>query len=233
LSRVSFDPARLRGLDFVLAALFAVLTLWVSQEGLLLLDFQEEVLSAAHPISLLALLLSLLPPVVYLAWRGGRVPFELPQKKMAWVLKQYLFFLPVFGLVSVLNLVILRFFELSPFQEIIYGFAGVQSALLPFTLIFVLFFIPFFEEILFRGYLFGWLASRPDYGPKRAIVFSALVFALAHEPQAWLLMALFGALLGWVRWQSGSLRGVIMLHVLHNSLAAITTYGYIWMVNQS
>jgi len=227
----AFNPARLRGFDFVIAALIVVgVTRFLF--GLIQAEAGSE-LNPAHPTVLSVMAAAMLFAVFYFVYRGGVLALEPTKKTTAWVFKQYLLFLPVLGLVALLNLSILRFFDLGLFQEIVVGIATLESESLPTSLLYLIVVLPLLEEILFRGYLFGWLSSRADYGPKRAMVFSALVFALAHEPQSMLLMALFGALLGWVRWQTGSLRGVFFLHILHNSLAAVTTYGYIWMVNQA
>jgi len=78
------------------------------------------------------------------------------------------------------------------------------------------------EECFFRGYLFNGL--RDHFKPLGTILITAAAFGLFHvvlaggaAPERLLPSTLMGGLLGWVRWQSGSLLPSIVLHVVHNS----------------
>lgn len=78
------------------------------------------------------------------------------------------------------------------------------------------------EECFFRGYLFNGV--RKHFGELGTITFTAIAFGLFHvvlaggaAPERLIPSTLMGALLGWVRWQSGSLFPSVLLHVVHNS----------------
>lgn len=74
---------------------------------------------------------------------------------------------------------------------------------------------PLFEELVFRGLLFGTL--RGSLGPAGAVLFSALAFALVHgDPQALLVLAALGALFAWLYQRTGSLWPAVIAHGLWN-----------------
>ena len=73
---------------------------------------------------------------------------------------------------------------------------------------------PICEELFFRGYLMGVFTR---YGRGRAIVFSALLFSLAHGvDMAFLPRALIGALLGAMTMRTGSLFAAMLVHGCYN-----------------
>jgi len=75
---------------------------------------------------------------------------------------------------------------------------------------------PFFEEILFRGFLLPSLASFMSL--KWAIAISGFSFALVHLNLADLLpLTVLGMFLGWTYWRSHNLLAPILLHSLWNS----------------
>ena len=73
------------------------------------------------------------------------------------------------------------------------------------------------EELAFRGFI---LSGFRHMGHKwRAIIYSALLFGLAHGIlQQSLIACLLGVVLGWLAVQSGSILPSIMFHVVHNTL---------------
>jgi len=79
---------------------------------------------------------------------------------------------------------------------------------------------PFFEELLFRGFLFGLF--RRMLGAWPAILLAAVPFALLHGPQyqwSWKhLVSLFlaGAVFGFARYKTGSTAGSALLHAGYN-----------------
>src|SRR5665811_1564385 len=87
-------------------------------------------------------------------------------------------------------------------------------------------FTPIGEEILFRGFLFrGWLRSPRDVWP--VIVVTSLLWALIHVQYDWYTIGqifVFGLLLGWMRWATGSTLLTILLHALINSEGMIETF---------
>ena len=77
---------------------------------------------------------------------------------------------------------------------------------------------PVTEELIFRGlFLHGFLRR---YSARKAIVASALLFALAHgNPWQFPVALCMGLLLGWCRMRTGSLIPGMVGHVANNALA--------------
>jgi uncharacterized protein len=76
--------------------------------------------------------------------------------------------------------------------------------------------VPILEETFYRGALFRPLLR--SMGPRGAIVVTSLLFASAHETRAILPIALAGAVLGFARWQSGSVVCSMLLHMTFNAV---------------
>jgi hypothetical protein len=90
------------------------------------------------------------------------------------------------------------------------------------TLLASIVFAPVFEELIFRGLLYGTLRIRLAWPP--AALASALVFALAHGYGAagFLSVFLSGVLWAWVYERTGSLLPAILAHVVNNAAVALT-----------
>lgn len=98
--------------------------------------------------------------------------------------------------------------ELLPSQNIVMG-SGL------WLLITTVVFAPFFEELLFRGYILGTVRSR--YGIIAAWLLSSALFGAVHgEPSSVLSAALSGLVLGYYYLRYGSLVQVILLHAMNN-----------------
>lgn len=81
---------------------------------------------------------------------------------------------------------------------------------------------PFFEELLFRGWLLGGL--REHWGDGKALVVSAVLFALIHgDPFATPALFGLGMVFGWVYLRSGSLVACVMVHGMWN----LTTFSFL------
>lgn len=102
--------------------------------------------------------------------------------------------------------------ELEHRQQFFSGIAGALNACI---------FGPTIEEICFRGIvLSGLLKTRCR--PWLAILISTLLFALLHGLGANFVTAiLFGILIGWLYWRTGSIIPGIIIHITNNSLTAI------------
>ena len=102
--------------------------------------------------------------------------------------------------------------ELERRQQFFSGSAGALNACI---------FGPIMEEICFRGLVLeGLLKTRCR--PWLAILISALLFALLHGLGANFVTAmLFGILVGWLYWRTGSIIPGIIIHITNNSLTAI------------
>jgi sodium transport system permease protein len=81
---------------------------------------------------------------------------------------------------------------------------------------------PVCEELAFRGFI---LSGFRHLGHKRrAIIYSALLFGLAHGIlQQSLIASLVGVVLGYVAVQSGSILPCMVFHLCHNALAIINS----------
>ena len=93
---------------------------------------------------------------------------------------------------------------------------------------------PIVEEIGFRGLILGGLL-KTRCRPWIAILISALVFALLHGFGAHSVTAtLFGILVGWLYWRTGSIIPGIIIHVTNNALTAIDLSGQpnavLWLI---
>lgn len=76
------------------------------------------------------------------------------------------------------------------------------------------------EESLFRGFM---QVSMEAFGSvTRAVLFGALLFALAHFNPWWLIQILIlGVLLGFVSWRTNSVFPAMIIHGLNNGIALI------------
>ncbi len=81
---------------------------------------------------------------------------------------------------------------------------------------------PFFEEVIFRGFLFKVLDEMR--GPSVAVPVTAILFALLHVPQLWgswagvALIFLVGYILSLIRDRSGSLIPSLVIHTSYNAM---------------
>jgi membrane protease YdiL (CAAX protease family) len=114
---------------------------------------------------------------------------------------------------------------ITPFQLDIYTTASAGGWLLWLWLAIVVF-TPIGEEIMFRGFLFrGWLRAPRDAWA--VIVITSLLWAIIHLQYDWYVIGqifVFGLLLGWLRWASGSTILTIMLHALINAEGMFETF---------
>jgi hypothetical protein len=102
--------------------------------------------------------------------------------------------------------------ELERRQQLFSGIAGALNACV---------LGPTIEEICFRGIVLGGLL-KTRCRPWLAILISALLFALLHGLGANFVTAiLFGILVGWLYWRTGSIIPGIIIHITNNSLTAI------------
>jgi membrane protease YdiL (CAAX protease family) len=90
------------------------------------------------------------------------------------------------------------------------------------TLVVTVLLAPVFEEVIFRGLLYGSLRARLGVGP--AVVVSALVFAAAHGygTAGFASVFLSGALWAWTYERTGSLLPAIAAHVANNAAVGFT-----------
>lgn len=103
--------------------------------------------------------------------------------------------------------------------------AYASARFLPLLYLAIVIAAPLFEELLFRGFLLPGLV-RSRLGVGGGIAVASLAFAVPHlqydlYDMSWVF--LLGALLGFVRWKTGSVWLAFGLHALNNLLATLET----------
>lgn len=79
---------------------------------------------------------------------------------------------------------------------------------------------PVCEEWLFRGIILKGLLTR--YSPLKAIVWSAVIFAVIHlNPWQGIPAFIIGLILGWLYWHTRSLRYCIFVHAVNNAASFV------------
>ncbi len=96
----------------------------------------------------------------------------------------------------------------------------INAPLVPFWMVYVLFAAPLAEEVLFRGY--GLARILELGGERRALLFTAIVFALLHGH--WLKIPgtfITGLFLGWLVLRTGSLWPALVGHFATNLISCL------------
>jgi hypothetical protein len=79
---------------------------------------------------------------------------------------------------------------------------------------------PLFEELVFRGTLWGLLERALP--PPVVLLITSVIFAAYHVDPIHVILAFpVGLLIGWVRMTSGSIYPAILLHFVNNTLAIV------------
>lgn len=124
-----------------------------------------------------------------------------------------------FALVILIRLLMLGYMDEAPDNPQVRALTFDQPSLLTLLLSFLVVsaIVPLFEELLFRGLLFGWL--RLHLGTYMAAAISALAFAAAHG-MLFAIPAVFvlGVILALLYERSGSLWPAIICHGGYNAL---------------
>ena len=82
---------------------------------------------------------------------------------------------------------------------------------------------PFFEEWLFRGIILAALLRR--YEPRKAIVWSAVIFGIAHlNPWQFIAAFIIGCAMGWLFWRTRSIWIGVFMHWTNNTAGFMTGY---------
>jgi len=107
----------------------------------------------------------------------------------------------------------------TPEQDVVEMFPHSSAGLIFFVLLAVVA-APFFEEVVFRGFLFQGLAS--SWGTIPGVLASAALFSAIHA-QLTVFVPLFilGVVLAWVFYYTRSLWTSIALHAVFNSIAVL------------
>ena len=118
----------------------------------------------------------------------------------------------VFSLIDIVHLFPKESKEIHEANQHISGIAGILSFCI---------FGPIAEEICFRGILLGGLLKM-RCRPWIAILITALAFSLVHGYAVKLVgTLLFGIIVGWLYWRTGSIIPCLIIHIVNNSLVPI------------
>lgn len=164
---------------------------------------------------------NLLIVIVFLSKRYVKLSFGRIERRVIW---------PVVG-ISVLIAAAYLFVEESVgqlfFSEELQEMAEDKSMISGISgILYGCIFGPIAEEIGFRGILLGGLL-KTRCRPWLAILISAITFGLLHKfPLAFFGSIIFGIIVGWLYWCTGSIIPCIIVHVANNSFTAIDTTGW-------
>jgi membrane protease YdiL (CAAX protease family) len=181
------------------------------------------------PLLLLTVQSAVLVGTVYLvAVRRRGLPWAalgLRPARRRWYRRAIVIALLLLPLAGIINLIVQQFLSeatVNPQFQVIAPAGFSWSALLGMLLVVGLF-IPFAEELLFRGLLYGWLRRR--LGVPAAALLSALLFSGLHRI-VWLIpaLAVIGVILALVYEKSGSLWPAVIVHALFNSVGVVLVY---------
>lgn len=81
--------------------------------------------------------------------------------------------------------------------------------------------VPFAEEFIHRGVILSALAER---GKLLAILLSAIIFTLCHQPGSYLLVFCFGLVFGLQYWNSGSIWYPMLTHAVFDGFILVDFY---------
>ncbi|MEM9695006.1 MAG: CPBP family intramembrane glutamic endopeptidase [Myxococcota bacterium] len=82
---------------------------------------------------------------------------------------------------------------------------------------------PLAEELIFRGAIFT--TTRKRYSQGQVIAFTSVLFAVIHvDSTTFAVFGTMGALLGYLRWWSGSLLPPLMLHIGFNAVPFVQLF---------
>ncbi|MBR2196095.1 MAG: CPBP family intramembrane metalloprotease [Salinivirgaceae bacterium] len=82
---------------------------------------------------------------------------------------------------------------------------------------------PVLEELVFRGIILAALLHR--YEPRKAIIWSAVIFGIAHlNPWQFIAAFIIGCAIGWLFWRTRSIWIGIFMHWANNTVGFILGY---------
>gem|GEM_PF-1987351 len=172
----------------------------------------------------------LLPSLIFVKWKTGSVYKALRIRPVSAgiILRVVILAVTFMGFAELLQMVtqplIERYFpdQLAAIEAIMKMLTPTSATGLFGNLLVVGLIAPICEEVFFRGAFQGTLEKR---GPTRAILISALVFALIHlNPYSVFGIFVIGIGLGYLTWRTQSLWPAILWHVINNSLVTVLLY---------
>ena len=130
----------------------------------------------------------------------------------------YLLFLPaIFGAGLVSPWLVERLGGVAEGQEVLLGIGSLEGDKLVFAVMIAAIVIPFFEELLFRGFVQPLLVQ--NFRETGGVVLTAAFFAYIHPGWVpFLPIFCLSLVLGALYLRTRSLRAVVLVHGLHNAL---------------
>tara|TARA_B100000809_G_scaffold260138_1_gene306478 strand:- start:2123 stop:2608 length:486 start_codon:yes stop_codon:yes gene_type:complete len=149
---------------------------------------------------------------------------KIPKSFDTWKLIGIAFLIDIFVVKPLHVIFTLYFFPDAENQEVITALKEMSQISAIITAVSVSILTPILEELLFRGFVLGMFLR--CYGKTSAIVLSAFIFAMVHEPIA-IGMAFGGGLLyGWLRVRTGSIVPSMIAHMIWNSFISLIVLFY-------
>ena len=149
---------------------------------------------------------------------------KIPKSFDTWKLIGIAFLIDIFVVKPLHILFTFYFFPDAENQEVITALKEMSQISAIITAVSVSILTPILEELLFRGFVLGMFLR--CYSKTPAIILSAFIFAMVHEPIA-IGMAFGGGLLyGWLRVRTGSIVPSMIAHMIWNSFISLIVLFY-------
>ena len=201
------------GMFFSLLILLLVIAIFID-------DFQLYLISSTIILSIFVFLV-----ISYLNDSNEMTKLlEFPRTIDTWKLIGIALTIDIFVVKPLHVVIMLRFFPDMQQQEVITALEEMSQISAIITAFSVSVLTPILEELLFRGFILGMLLK--CYNEKVAILLSAIIFAIVHEPIA-IIMAFGGGLIyGWLRVRTGSIVPSTLAHIFWNSFVSLLVLIY-------
>ncbi|MBN2309411.1 MAG: CPBP family intramembrane metalloprotease [Candidatus Hydrogenedentes bacterium] len=163
----------------------------------------------------------MVPPILWGLWRAGHPAREALGLRRAPAAA----FLGTITLSIGLNVCLSEMDNLirttCPLPNLVEDYMGIALGAPVGMFVTVCVMAPVLEESLFRGLILNGLLKRR--GPRKAILVTALLFAIGHVNPAQVLFAfLLGVVFGWLFLRTHSVWVAILAHFTHNCMAALS-----------
>lgn len=184
--------------------------------NMILMLFKMENIGSAIVSSSFVKLVLYTVPFVLVFWFGivkkrKSEKYQLPKN-----------FVPLPLLLTITLITLLIYFLVDPiidlipmprfFIKLIAELLGDKSL---WAFIMLVFAAPICEEVIFRGIILDGLLK--NYSPRKAIIWSALLFGIVHlNPWQFIAALSLGLFMGWVYYKTGSLLTTIFIHFIAN-----------------
>lgn len=221
-------PTRYRGGSVLLMLLIAVfganaVAFFFSQDVMGILSGEPGTSDVATLVLLTVLqvwLLIVTAVFVLLPRALAAVPF-FPGDTLRAAGRGFLWAIPAWLIATLLGAIVERImtlFHITPDQQLVADVIGAANPAIVVVAVVVV--APIAEEVFFRGVAFGAWAR--EYGPRRALVMSALLFAAIHASLAALVpIFVLGLALAAIYWRTRNLASSITLHATFNAISVV------------